>query len=346
MTIGFVALTENDAQAAAGLQWLHHLLNSLRRNHPDLRMVLFTDRRPAPDLSGVTYIDAPSARNWWQRLWAGRQWQTLLAQHGVDTLVFWGMPGWFKSSLPQALVLTAADFNQKRVVGLRKPRFASLLLFVANEAAKANLHTLLGGQRTITVLRGAMPRPALLEVDPQVVKDRFTEGAEFFLYQGPLHHTASAVHLLKAFSRFKHRQKSGFKLLLVPDDGQPVKELQQLLATYKYRQDVVLAEGLHAEALESVYAAAWCFVFPATPSYWSGPLVQALQWQLPVVATEACREWAGNAGLYFEAGNEVQLAEHLMYIYKDENSHRRMREAALQVQEKFSWQPLVQQLGL
>lgn len=344
MTIGFVALTDKGIQPAADLQWLRYLLEHLRAANPKLRLLLFTNHAAWNPLPGVEVVSITAPRNWWQRLTATRKWPALLAQQGADRVVFWGMEGLFRTPLPQSLVLTATDFNQKRVIGLRKAGYDSLQLFVANEAARANLQSLLGEKRSISVLRGQLPHATLQEVDDQVVKNRFTEGAEFFLYQGPLQDTASTVNLLKAFSRFKHRQKSGWKLVLLPEGEGASKELQQLLATYKYRHDVVLAEGLHAETLESVYAAAWCFVYPATPGYRGGSLLRALQWRLPLVGTEACREWAGNSGLYFEAGNEVQLADHLMRIYKDENICRQLREAAMEAQATFSWQPLEQWL--
>ena len=46
------------------------------------------------------------------------------------------------------------------------------------------------------------------------VKEKFTEGKEYFIYIGAIHPRKNLLNLLKAFSIFKRRLKSSMKLVL------------------------------------------------------------------------------------------------------------------------------------
>lgn len=312
------------------------------------KLVLFTydSRMTATRLNQVEVIVLERPKFFWSRFRQQQSLRSKVAAIGAERVVFFGLSAYVSGFSNALVLLTAGDFQEKRVLQLKKKAFAEVPVFVANERARENILRLTNNRQQAKVVYGSLPERSVVELDLQLVKDRFTEGAEYFLCQSNLAQTAEIIHLLKAFSRFKRRQKSGWKLVLVSEAGGVPKNLEELLSTYKYREDVVLVPAASAEVIQSLYAAAWCFVFPGTPSYLAEPLMRAHMWQLPVIATQSCRERAGAAGLYFEAGDEVALADHLMHIYKDEDLHRRLREAALQEHAKFGWQPLFNQMGL
>ncbi|OLY94085.1 hypothetical protein BUE76_20965 [Cnuella takakiae] len=323
--------------------WPEQLVTLFTRNDAPAKLVLFTydshHAASAHERLQVVVLQRP--RFFWSRYRQHRALRAQVAELKADRVLFYGISSYVAGMAKPALILTADDFRKKRVLQLRKKAFAGLPVFVANKQARENVLGLTGNKQPVTVVYGCLPGRSVVELDTQLVKDRFTAGAEYFLYQGALSQKAELINLLKAFSRFKRRQKSGWKLVLVPGKPEPLKDLEDLLATYKYREDVVLVAAPAPEVVESLFAAAWCFVYPSLPGYTPNPLLQALAWQLPLIATNACKEWVGAAGLYFEPGDEVALADHLMYIYKDEGLHQRLREAALAEQVKFSWQPLL-----
>src|SRR5690606_41517621 len=51
--------------------------------------------------------------------------------------------------------------------------------------------------------------------EKQNVKNKYTSGREYFLFVGALHPRKNIIHMLKAFVRFKRRQQSAMKLVIV-----------------------------------------------------------------------------------------------------------------------------------
>jgi glycosyltransferase involved in cell wall biosynthesis len=251
-----------------------------------------------------------------------------------------GLNSAFATPLPSYLILQVSDFGRRRQLSQKLSKTAFKKVFVASHAALNKIALPAESKaQNITVLHGAPPEQNLEVQDTQLVKDRFTDGAEYFLCHASFNDIDAVILLLKAFSRFKRRQKSSWKLVLAPEES--AGRVEALLATYKYRHDVVMVHNPAPEVVQALYAGAYCFVQPAAPAYFGAALLRALSWSLPIIATGASREWAGGAALYFEAGDDENLAEHLMALYKDEALRQKLVQAAAQQAAGCSWQPLI-----
>ena len=73
------------------------------------------------------------------------------------------------------------------------------------------------------------------EEEKSVIKNKYSEDKEFFLFNSIFSRQEDFIDLLKSFSHFKKRQRSNFKLLLTS----PINSFfEKSLAGYKYRNDV------------------------------------------------------------------------------------------------------------
>lgn len=340
MTLAFIALFAPQEDNTAGVHWVGQLLHAIAGLHHTDDLLLFTNDECLASISikGLQVVPVKRPRFFWNRISQQRQWRRMLQDAKAASVVSFGLQSFVDTGSATHLFITDNDFRSKRVWRHKKyyPKCQSLL--AANEAAKQKMLPLSGtAAREIEVLYGGPPFSNLVEVDTTLVKDRFTGGAEYFFYHGCLADHAPIISLLKAFSRFKRRQKSGWKLVLAKAGTTAPPALQEVLQTYKYRADVILLANPGAELVQSLYAAAYCFVYPAAPDYYGFDLLQAISRKLPIIATDACREWTQQAALYFERGDEEKLAAHLMEIYKDEGLHRRLASAAAEHAADFSW---------
>lgn len=180
----------------------------------------------------------------------------------------------------------------------------------------------------------------------QLVKERYAEGREYFLYTGSIHPRKNLLGLLKAFSIFKKWQQSDMKLLLCGRSAWKNEGFLKSLSTYKYRADVHLTGYLPDEELCAITASAYAMVYP---SYFEGfglPIVEAMQSGVPVIATQtpALMETGGDAALYAPTDDIEQLAAQMMHIYKDEAHRARLIEAGKQQAAKFNWQQSAEKL--
>ncbi|MBL7740717.1 MAG: glycosyltransferase family 4 protein [Chitinophagaceae bacterium] len=197
------------------------------------------------------------------------------------------------------------------------------------------------GPETIDVIFNAAKdifRPVTDE-EKQSVKNKYTDGKEYFIYAGAIHPRKNLVNLLKAFSVFKKKQKSNWKLVLAGRLAWKYKHFVESLKTYKYRDDVVLTGYLQEEELVKVMGSSYALIYP---SFWEGfgvPVLEAMQCRVPVItsANSAMQEIAKDAALYVNPADHNDIAEKILLLYKDENLRSRLIAKGVDVGRQYNW---------
>ena len=156
--------------------------------------------------------------------------------------------------------------------------------------------------------------------EKSLIKNRFTEGKEFFLCGGDDTERLNIMGALKAFSLFKKRQQTGFKLVLSFNEKDSLDRIKKKVATYKYREDVVLLLNDTIKNFHQIVDAAYAWIHPATYESASPQLVNALFAGTPCIVGKetAMQEIVDHAGLFVEPAAIQDLANKMMLIYKDE----------------------------
>ncbi len=180
----------------------------------------------------------------------------------------------------------------------------------------------------------------------EAVKNKYSEGKEYFIYAGAIHPRKNLTHLLKAFSVFKKRQKSNLKLILAGRLAWKYQRFVESLKTYKYRDDVVLTGYLPEEELAKLVGAAYAMVYP---SYWEGfgvPVVEAMKAGVPVITSSgtAMQEIAKDAALYVDPADYNDIADKMMRLYKDERLRSELIQKGKQLAQQYSWDQSARQL--
>ncbi len=156
-------------------------------------------------------------------------------------------------------------------------------------------------------------------------KDRVTEGREFFIC-ADVHWSGEQLRtLLKAFSRFKKMQQSGWKLVITQRGHHPGSAFGAVfnaLDTYKYREDVVLFESSGAAGYTAALGAAYAAVTFQQDEGFPAVACEALVSDVPVIAPVSQRERLGTGVFLFDAADEASLGSQLMELYKNEALRR------------------------
>lgn len=167
------------------------------------------------------------------------------------------------------------------------------------------------------------------------IKDRYSDGKEFFIYTGPVSSGNDLLNLLKAFSVFKKRQQSGIKLLLAGEVEKKDKAFTGSLASYKYRDDVVVTGHLPATEKARLLGAAYALVDPGN----DGPGIAALEaagCNVPVIAVTGQPLLHKDSFLLAANSGHTGLAEKMMLLYKDEDLRNRLIEKGREAAGRYS----------
>jgi glycosyltransferase involved in cell wall biosynthesis len=179
------------------------------------------------------------------------------------------------------------------------------------------------------------------------MKDRLTDGKEYFLYAGILSTQQNLISLLKAFTFFKQRQKSNMMLVLASATNAEAGFIKSL-SSYKFKSSVVLAESLPADELAEITAAAYAVVYPVIYDATGAALLQALQCHTAIVAANntAMPEICSEAAVYCYADDYNDIAAKMMLLFTNEDrrnlliakSREQANKFVAQTQAMMLWQ--------
>jgi glycosyltransferase involved in cell wall biosynthesis len=173
----------------------------------------------------------------------------------------------------------------------------------------------------------------------QEVKQRYTNGLEYFLCTSSIHPRKNIINLLKAFSIFKKWQQSNMKLLLVGRLAWKNESFEKLLATYKYKNDVVQLGYIKKQELAQLTAAAYCTVYPSLFEGFGVPIIEAMQCEVPIITSSnsGMLEAGGNAAFYADPTNIEELSAQMQLVYKDEALRSSHIGLGKQHVKQFNW---------
>jgi glycosyltransferase involved in cell wall biosynthesis len=338
--------------------FLYEVLQRMTSNHPEHQFLFIFDR-PYDDKfifgeNVIAVIAGPPARHpilwkWWYDIKV----PALLKKHKAD--IFLSCDGFcsLTTKVPQCLVvhdlafLHYPSFIKKSHLIFYKhftPKFlekASTVATVSAFSKKDILDKYKIADEKISIVYNAAKKifqPAD-DIIKEETKNKFTDGKNYFVYTGAIHPRKNLINLLKAFSIFKKRQKSDWKLLLAGRLAWKYDQFMKSLKAYKYREDVIMTGYVDETELVKITGSAYAMVYP---SLWEGfgvPVLEAMCCSVPVITStnSSMQEIAGDAALYADPASHQDIAEKMMLLYKDETLRNSLIEKGRQRSFQFNW---------
>jgi glycosyltransferase involved in cell wall biosynthesis len=334
-----------------------YLLEILKRitagNATDEFFFIF-DRPYHPDISFAknvsSVITGPAANNpLLLKLWYDIKVPAMLKKYRVD--VFVAGPGIcsLATKVPQCMLIIDLSF-------MRFPIFKSGHLFFFRQYIKKFVHKATrivtvssylqnqtislfnASKEKIVVVHGSGRNNRRL-MSHNEIRDQYTSGRNYFLFAGEIDERKNIVSLLKAFSVFKKRQKSDWKIVFAGKVAPQFKDFSKLIASYKYRDDVIILSGANIEEVNKLTAGAYAFVYPASAEGWSTAVYGAVQNRVPVITSQdsAMAEITGDSALLVDPARHLDIAEKMMTLYKDEGFRTRLIEKSDDISAAFTW---------
>lgn len=174
--------------------------------------------------------------------------------------------------------------------------------------------------------------------EKELMKEKYAEGNEYFIYKGIISPQQNLLNLLKAFSFFKKRQKSKMQLIIIGNQGIKYEEFIESLRLFRFNKEVRVLENLSAAETGKIIASAYAMV--DVPVYQNSPLaiLEAMNSEVAVIVSsiQIFKEFCGDAALYAEPGNYKDIAEKMMQLFKDEQMRKQLIEKANICMKEFS----------
>lgn len=153
------------------------------------------------------------------------------------------------------------------------------------------------------------------------------------------------VELIKAFSLFKKNTGLPHRLVLAGADGPYSSEVHKAAFESDYASDIFLTGYFPHESFPQLYAGSEALIFPSTCEGVGLPVLEAMATGVPVACSNASAlpEIAGNATIYFDSDNIVDIALSLEKLATDKKLCENLVHKGIEWAKKFNWENTVKE---
>jgi glycosyltransferase involved in cell wall biosynthesis len=177
-------------------------------------------------------------------------------------------------------------------------------------------------------------------------RNKYSNGAEYFLFVGMLHRRKNITSLLLAFDEFKRTIKSDVKLLIVGHKKWWTAEMEKAFNSMNFKTDVIFMGRQPLETLVDIVAASTAMIYVSSFEGFGVPVIEAMQCGVPVITSNvtAMPEVSGGAALLVDPFDIKAISTAMERIYTDVDLREKLSSAGIEQSKKFNWDEAADQL--
>ncbi len=166
----------------------------------------------------------------------------------------------------------------------------------------------------------------------------------YILYVGTLQPRKNISGLIDAFEKFK-KLHSEFKLTIAGKKGWLYDKIFDQVAEMGLEDDVYFADFVTDNQLMFLYKNAFCFVMPSLYEGFGIPLLEAMSFDCPVIASfsSSLPEIGADACLYFDPKNPLDLVEKIKLLNDNPKLKSELIAKGKKRIKEFSWNKCAEQ---
>lgn len=329
MTIGILADSLYTDHPSSYLNKL--IISNLQKQNPEIPLVfIFRQSKKKTDWNtgniAKAYRKQPLVRFPTTAKAQEKALKKLVSDHRVDALLVLDVKDISSISIPQYLILHGMEgFEASKLKPLKQ---VSGILATSKLLITQLIKTGYLAEKLFLEERLASSAFENCSYDTKLaVREKYTSSKQYFVSTGFDISPADLVFLLKAYSLFKQRLQSSWYLVIVARTSKNKSELDQLVASYKYRADVVVLFEPDEETLAALTAAAYCFLNVSSAGVFQVSVLEALQCGVPAICVPTSGiHFFETAVVVTEEKTPEVFAESMMELYKDEVGHHQLAE--------------------
>ena len=170
-------------------------------------------------------------------------------------------------------------------------------------------------------------------------KNKYSQGADYFLFVGLIIPRKNLHRLLDAYFKFRGKNESKIKLVVVGEKKWWPSETEELLNSSEYKDDVIFLGRVGPEELHKLMGSALALTFVPLFEGFGIPVLEAFACGTPVLTSNVTSlpEVAGNAALLCDPYDSESILIQLEKLAKDEDLRKGLALKGLRRKEAFSW---------
>ncbi|MEZ5107166.1 MAG: glycosyltransferase family 1 protein [Draconibacterium sp.] len=171
------------------------------------------------------------------------------------------------------------------------------------------------------------------------VRNKYTDGAAYFLFVGALHPRKNVAGLLKAFDAFKSIDNQNVKMVVVGGEMHKTGDIFDTFDNMRNKKDVVFTGRVSTVELRDIIGSALALTFVPFFEGFGIPVVEAMSSGVPVICsnTTSIPEVGGNAVMYADPIKIEQITDAMIKLADDKELREELIQKGFEQKNKFSW---------
>ena len=172
------------------------------------------------------------------------------------------------------------------------------------------------------------------------VRNKNSDGKNYFLFVGTLLPRKNVLNLLKAFELFKNNSASDFKLLIVGKELYRTEELHTYCNSMTHKADVIFLGRLPDDQLQLVLSSAFCLAYIPYFEGFGIPIIEAMNNHIPVITSNVTSmpEIAGDSALLVDPFDINDIASAMQEVSNNEAHRKELIVKGIERARLFSWE--------
>lgn len=177
------------------------------------------------------------------------------------------------------------------------------------------------------------------EKQQTLVKQRYTNGEEFFLFVGLIHKRKNLDNIFRAFDLFKEKLSDATKLVVVGDKKWWAGEIEDTYLQMRHKEDVIMLGRQPLDVVCELTASTVAVLYTSLFEGFGLPIVDAFNAHVPVITSNvsAMPEIAGDAALTVDPRQPQEIADAMSALRQDSCLRNRLVENGKARQSLFTW---------
>lgn len=349
-----------------GIGWFTY--ESLKRivlNHPEHTFYFIFDRKHDPQFvfaDNVVPVEIfPPARH--PYLWyIYFEFSIPRILRKIKPDLFLSTDGWLslRADVPQVDVIHDLNFEHSQDFLKSKyqnfytrffPRYARKAVRIAtvSEFSKQDIHRFyhIPEEKIDVVYNGsnAVYKP-LSEEEQASVRQQYADGCRYFLFVSAIHKRKNLANILRAFERYKKEAGDDTRFLVVGARAGKQDDVDEVLRSMTFAQDVRFLGRLSAKELSQVMASAHALVYATLFEGFGIPIAEAFNAETAVITSKVTSmpEVAGDAALLVDPYSVEEIAAAMTKLATNETLRQELIQKGRQQRTRFSWDLTAQRL--
>ncbi|MCS7092869.1 MAG: glycosyltransferase family 4 protein [Patescibacteria group bacterium] len=236
------------------------------------------------------------------------------------------------------------DFLIKDLIQLRhwtsySVRKATKVIAVSQTTKKDLLRVYRLPEKKIQVIYNGFEKRPNGKSEELILKDRRRRLRPFLLYVGTLQPRKNLSALILAFEKLKYLYPE-FELIIAGKKGWLYHKIFTLVSQLGLEKDVYFTDYISDNQLIYLYKNAFCFVLPSFYEGFGIPILEAMSYGCPVIASfsSSLPEVGADACLYFDPTNPLSLFEKIKSLIEQPALRETLIKKGYQRVKEFSWE--------